>query len=275
MTDSKDKNIASSGPPVAFIKGLKRLLKPLIRAMIAQRLTYPALQELLKRTYVEVVKEGFHSNNKPLTASRISVMTGVHRKDVKKLREEEISEFKPPENVSIGARAIGLWTGYARYLDANGKPRPLSIKTDFEELIEAISKDVRPRTVLDEWLRLGIVETDEDDMLHLKTSAFIPRDGFDEIAYYYGRNLHDHIASATHNLLGESPARLDRSVYYNKLTPESVKILSQRSEELSMEVLQTLSKEARKLVEKDRGKDNASQRMNFGVYFYEEEEGDT
>ena len=90
-----------------------------------------------------------------------------------------------------------------------GAPRPLprlassSEKHSFESLVRSVNTDIRPRVVLDEWLRLGIVQIDEQDRVCLSVRAFIPRDGSEEMTYYFGRNLHDHVAAAVHNMLGE------------------------------------------------------------------------
>jgi hypothetical protein len=46
--------------------------------------------------------------------------------------------------------------------------------------------------------------------------AFVPRDDFADLAYYFGRNLRDHIAASGHNLAGNEPPMLERAVYYEK-----------------------------------------------------------
>ena len=70
----------------------------------------------------------------------------------------------------------------------------------FEDLVASISTDIRPRAVLDEWQRLGVVEVDDAGLVRLVVGAFVPARGFDEKAHYFGRNLHDHLAA------GDSPS---------------------------------------------------------------------
>ncbi|MBV5344757.1 MAG: hypothetical protein JZU63_04105, partial [Rhodoferax sp.] len=74
-------------------------------------------------------------------------------------------------------------------------------EASFDRLVASESTDIRARAVLDEWLRLGIVELDADDNVRLISDAFVPKKGFEEKAYFLGRNLHDHIAASVHNLL--------------------------------------------------------------------------
>jgi hypothetical protein len=98
--------------------------------------------------------------------------------------------------------------------------------------------------------------------------AFIPERGFDEKTYYFGRNLHDHIAAGVHNLLGEKPPFMDRSVYYDNLTAESVQALMDLAGERGMQALQAVNRQAMELQRRDAGNPGATLRMNFGIYYY-------
>lgn len=269
---------SSHTPPPALIAALRRLLRPLIKLMLVNGITYPFLSGLLKSLYVEVAREEFLLNGKPQTDSRISLLSGVHRKDVKRLGEESQLEYAPPPTVSLGAKLVAAWTSNALYLDEKGQHLPLPRQASeggprsFEGLVSSVSKDIRSRVILDEWLRIGIAHLDEMDRVCLNTEAFIPENGYEEKAYYFGQNLHDHIAAGTHNLLGQRPPFLDRSVYYDRLTPASVAELSELSKKLGMEALVAVNKRAEILQREDAEKTEAVQRINFGVYYFGVEE---
>ena len=96
--------------------------------------------------------------------------------------------------------------------------------------------------------------------------------GFDEKAHYFGRNLHDHLAAAGHNLSGEGAPLLERSVYYDGLTEESVAEIAALSEKLGMEALQAVNGRALELQRQDT-KRGGSLRMNFGIYFFRAKKG--
>ena len=261
-------------PPDSLMQAVRRLLRPLVRLLIAHGVTFPALSALLKELYVSVAEAEFPVPDKKQTDSRIHVLTGVHRKDVRRLRAQTNAAAGPPATVSLGAGLVALWAGAERFVDISGKPRPLprhrraAGAPSFDDLVESLSRDVRPRAVLDEWLRLGIVSIDDDDMVWLNTQAFVPEKGFDEKAYYLGRNICDHLAAGAHNLLGEGPPFLDRSVYYDRLSPASVQKLADLSRTLGMEALLEINRQALKLAEDDEDYDGATMRMNFGVYYY-------
>lgn len=265
----------SGSPPPALVTAVRRLLRPLVGLMMEYGLTFRWLSALLKSVYVDVAEREFRLPEKRQTDSRITLLTGVHRKDVRRLRRELPREEGPPESVFIGAQVVAMWTGDDRFLDDAGEPRPLprlhrgGDEPSFETLVTQVSKDIRPRVVLDEWLRLGAVSLDDDDRVVLKADAFVPAHGFDEKAYYLGRNIHDHLAAARHNVQGGEPPLLERSVYYDQLSPESVRILAELAEREGMKAIRVLNRRARELQDQDRkAAGRATWRMNFGVYYY-------
>lgn len=261
-------------PHPALTLAIHRLLRPLIRVLIANGITFPALSRLLKEVYVEVAQENFPAPGKPLTDSRISLLTGVHRKDIKALRERRRGGDAPSPVLSRNAHLVSLWAGAPEYLDARGRPRPLPRQharnsgPSFESLVESVSTDIRPRAVLDEWVRQGLARVDDDDLVHLDMAAFVPSEDFADLAYYFGRNLHDHIAASSHNLLGAEPSMLERAVYYEALRPGSVEELGDLSRELGSDALVKVNQRAFELAEQDKGASDATKRMTFGVYFY-------
>lgn len=268
----KAKSSGLGGPPAPFLKALDRLLDPLVRALMGMGITFPLFIRILKRAFIRIAKREIQAEGAPLTVSRVSVMTGLQRKDIGQITAQIEKRQAPPANVSLGARLIGIWSGARAFTDSSGRPLPLARfagpRPNFEDLVRSVSSDVRPRAVLDEWLRLGVVEIDSGERVHLKADAFVPRQGFDELAWFYGRNLGDHIAAATHNLLSAGEPLLERAVYYDKLTPESVAELARISREIGVEALRRINREALRLADADENKPNADRRMSVGLYFF-------
>jgi Family of unknown function (DUF6502) len=161
-------------PPRALTQAIVRLLRPLVRVLIAHGVTFPMLAQLLKDIYVGVAEEAFPLSGKAQTDSRLSLLTGVHRKDVRALRGRGRAGDRPSPVVSRNAQMMAIWAGAADYLDARGRPRALPRtggRPSFESLVESVSKDIRPRVVLDEWQRLGLIRIDEHERVHLNNVA--------------------------------------------------------------------------------------------------------
>ena len=264
-------------PAPALLSALRHLLAPLVRLLTARGVTYPMLTELLKQTYVDVAVRHFGLEDAPPTDSRVSLLTGVHRKDVKRLRAAagEPGEAMP-EMVALGAQLAAAWTTRRELRDRRGRPRPLARlasqggERSFEALVAGISKDIRASTLLDEWLRLGVARIDAQDRVVLNSAAFVPSRGFDEKAFYFGHNLHDHIAAAAHNVQGLQPAFLERSVHYEGLQPDSVTRIKERAEAAGMDAIQSVYRESKERESRDRKAEGPKQRLTFGIYFYSE-----
>ncbi|MEX1197271.1 MAG: DUF6502 family protein [Pseudohongiellaceae bacterium] len=285
-------------PPEILVRAIRKLLRPLVRLMLSYQITYPMLISLLKSLYVEVADEEFGVDGKRSSDSRINLLTGVHRKDIKRLRAELHEPNPVPANLSTGARLIAWWTGSETFRDASGAPAPLPLRShlesgdgaSFEDLVEQVCRqDIRPRVILDDWLHQGLVHMDEQQRVVLDTMAFMPEDGFDEKAFFFGKNLHDHISASTHNLLGRKPPLFDRSVYYDRLSAQSVEELTQLASETGMQALQTINRRALALQQRDANADNSDRnerstdsshtntnqyRMNFGIFHYNTPYGD-
>lgn len=266
---------AAVEPPKALVQALRRVLRPLVKLLLSFQVTYPYLAELLKSVYVEVAERDFPLDDKKQTDTRISLLTGVHRKDTKRLRQTLHEGTTTPETVSVGAQLVARWISDEAFLDEKGQPRPLSLKdtaSSFESLVQLVCKqDMRARVVLDEWLRLGVASLNERGEVVLNQSAFVPRHGVDEKAYYFGMNVADHLAAVSHNLLDQQPPMLERCVYYSGLSDDSVAELKQIAEARGMETLTALNARARELQKADLERGNATQRINIGLYLHHEQ----
>ena len=91
---------------------LRRIFKPIVRLMIGNGVHLALVIDLFKELYVEVAEHQMTGSQKKLTDSHISVMTGVHRKDVKRLRgrQHEGLYLAAPE-MSAGAELVAAWLG--------------------------------------------------------------------------------------------------------------------------------------------------------------------
>ena len=269
--------IPTTTPSPVLVLALRRVLRPMVRLMLARGITYPYLADLLKALFVDVADKDFRLDEKPPTDSRVSLVSGVHRKEVNRLRHEMASDAEiVPSVVSLGAQLVAVWLSSAQYLDENNRPKPLARfvseggDLSFEALVAGVNSDIRPRVVLDEWLRLGVVHYDEQHRVCLNVEAFIPAEGFDEKAFYFGHNLHDHAAAASHNLLGLGKPFLERTVHYDALSANSVAALAAQSGQVGMEALLAINKSAMALEAADANDSRPRQRMTFGIYFYAE-----
>lgn len=261
-----------------MLTALQRVLKPLIRLALAQGVNYPMLLETLKTVFVQVAEEDFKLEKRDQTDSRISLLTGLHRKDVHRLRDQPQNAQNQSILATLGSQLVGLWISDPNFVDPDGNPKPLprlaSVGGDcsFERLVARVSKDIRARPVLDEWLRVGVVHIDDNDCVCLNSEAFVPRAGFEEKLYFFQQNIHDHVAATAHNLMNITPPMLERCVYYDALTPAAINELKVLAETQGMIALKTVNKRAIELQSELADTSEADQRFTFAVYFYHAKE---
>ncbi|BDM21399.1 MULTISPECIES: DUF6502 family protein [Pseudomonas] len=263
--------------PPSMLSALRRVMRPLVRLMLRKGVTYTMFTDVLKDVFVDVAHREFGLDGKVPTDSRISLLTGVHRKDVRRLRSENDTSLAAlPENITLGAQLVNVWTSSPPFCSEAGQalalPRLASVGGDcsFDALVAKISTDIRGRVVLDEWLRLGIVRLDDQDCVHLEAQAFVPQKGFEEKAAYFGHNLHDHACAAVHNLSGEGLPFFERSVHYDALTSASVDTLREAVAKDGMQTLLAFSRLAAELENTDVPGHEQRQRITVGLYFYTE-----
>jgi hypothetical protein len=264
-------------PTSSVVHAIRHVLRPLVRLMVSSGVAYPFVADLLKELFVEVANRDFRLCDQKPTDSRISLITGVHRKDVRRLRESDLSsDDRVPDTISFGSQLVATWLGDERFMDEHGHPRPLrrmhntGNEVSLEELVASRSKDIRSRVVLDEWLRLGIVHMDDQDRVVLNTEAFVPSTGLEEKLHFFAHNLHDHAATATANLLGDRPAQLERSVFYDGLVEASINLLDRRAQQLGTKLLKDLNRSAMEFEANDATSSEPRRRFTCGVYFYSE-----
>lgn len=244
--------------------------------MIARGWLFPDASDMLKELYVEACAERFQLGGKRLTDSRVSLLTGLQRKDVKTLRArlEEPSPDSPAAGAGPLPRVLARWTSGLPYSDGIGAPRSLPRTGEapsFEALVAEISRDIHARTVLDELKRQGLADHDRTaDTVTLTAQAYLPNRDDDALVGYFGANLGDHAEAAAENLdaAPEPGPFFERAAHYNKLTPDALQQLDARARELQTKLLADLNAEALALQKRDAGAPAATGRFRCGAYVY-------
>jgi hypothetical protein len=135
--------------------------------------------------------------------------------------------------------------------------------------VESITRDIRPRAVLDELLRLGAVH-ESDDGIALDATGFAPRQGFTEMSELFAANVHDHAAAAAANLQGEA-SFLEQAVFVDEISTESAARLQKVAVQAWKQAFQTVFAEAQARFDHDARHtppEQRRERARFGVYFY-------
>lgn len=264
------------------LRTVLHVLRPLLRLLLRHGVTYTAFASALKPAFLAAARAELQAQAMPVTDSALTLLSGVHRRDVRTLTRGEApagadDDQAPP--LSLAGEVVARWMSDPAWLDGQGRPRALS-RAEFDALVSAVSQDVRPRALRDELLRLGAVEGDEEGHLTLVAQGFAPRQGFAEMAVLMADNLADHASAATANLQDGSNF-LEQALYVDRLSPDSAAHLHQAASQAWKQMLPVLLREAQARFDQDKSPDPAAapaataaprRRVRMGVYFYDTED---
>ena len=236
------------------------LLAPLARLFVARGLLFPDFIERMKAHYVAAaLAQG------KATDSRLSVLTGLQRREVTRLRGFAPRDQRPNHL----ARLVALWQTDPAW-SADGKPLSLprtGPAPSFEALAWAVRRDVHPRTMLDALLASGTVALDAaGQQVSLRHSSYQPLAGSDDQLAYLTRNLGDHLNAATGNVLGRTPPEFERAVHYSDLTEADVAALAEFHHTGQMALFETISQRAAAMKRISPG---GRHRFRAGAYFHQ------
>ena len=259
----------------ALLKALRRALRPLFRLFVRKGIALQTFQELAKQLYVEAALEEEQRTNAKVTVSRLSTLTGIHRKEIKRLLETLEQPLSAAERkASISAQIVSQWLGNPATLNDDGSPRPLPYQStapdtpSFYTLVRGVTQDVHPRTLLDALKTVGLLREREDGTIALTEMGYVPDQSWEEKLFFAGKNLGAHSETIVHNLLDEQPPQLDRAVYYYRLTPAAADTLENWAREEALALLTRFNRKAARLQEESLASpEEASEHIHFGAYF--------
>ena len=162
-------------------KAYRRLLNPLVRILIRNGVTATETADLVRRVFVDAAaSDEFQLVDRRMTDTRIAILTGLSRKEVHRLRNEGDGS-KPGTNLSRVGRVIAGWNQDPDFTGPYGLPLAVPFEDDaridapsFTELVRRHSGDMAPRAMLDELLRTGLAEIDDENLIRNTGRTYIP-----------------------------------------------------------------------------------------------------
>ena len=179
------------------------MLRSVVTYCLRSSLNLQDLVESAKVLFVELAEKEIQRVEQKINNSRITAMTGVHRKDVVR-----ILKLGPgiPDSDTFITRVMGQWQSDPRFLTAAKKPRVLVYEGDhseFHELCKAVSQDLKAGTIAFEMERIGAVERTRKG-LKLTKGAFSVKENYGVAYRQLGLDLEDLLSAVDHNI-SESP----------------------------------------------------------------------
>lgn len=262
----------------AFQQALERLLLPLAQLCLDRGHGFPLLAEALKRSLVAAAREAHSGAQASRDISRISTTTGLTRREVTRITHAPAAEA--PARSSPATQVFTKWMGSRRLQDKDGRPKPLPRQgkaPSFEELARSVTRDVHPRSLLEELCRLGLASFDPaTDTVTLERDSFVPSADQARLLGFVGHNVGDHLAGAVANLAagrsGGKPPHFEQALFADGLSADSVAQLRGLVTEQWRGLMAALVPQLTDMIEADerahRAGDPPLRRVRIGLYTF-------
>ncbi len=262
-----------------FAAAIRRLLRPVIRQVIAHGISYPTFNQMVKQLFVEVAESDFALPFKRQTDSRLALVTGLSRKEVSQLRRKRpsVSDAVLEVEESIVTHVIGRWMAGPPYATPDGVARRLRYESDdaqqasFSGLVRELGVDIPVRAVLDELLRLGSVVLRPEGDVELRHEAHIPAEGTEgKLALL--SDPAEMFSTIVHNIEQPEAPWLQRKVVYDNIGSSALQTLEEEVRRVGGEFVRRANA---LLASYDRDRHPEApggkrSRVAVGVYYFEE-----
>lgn len=220
---------------VQLLGAFRSLLRPLVRLALKEGVSLRELVDSLKLLFVEEGDEELRGSGSKSNISRLSVLSGVHRKDVTRILREKAP---PDPRLSVSGRILSVWENDRRF-SVKGRARPLTCDgegSEFYRLSQLITSNVGPATTLSELFRSGLIEQSRDGLIKPRSRAIV-LSGNPELAFeYVGKDIESLLQAVKENLtvskgLGSMQIRTDFDNLYRDQEPKIRKWLFEEGKE--------------------------------------------
>jgi len=206
-----------------LLAAFRFLLVPLVRILLRNGISINEISEVLKGAYARVAATDFAVPGRPMSISRLSITTGIARRDFDRvLGEEDRLRRALESNASRIANVLQGWHNDPEYMGPYGFPRDLGFTREagggpsFEDLVAKYASDIQPQLMLEELMRVGAATiAEESGMIRVLKRTFIPEQMAPELIEVFARGVRRYVETIDHNL-GEQDAgkrRFERWVF--------------------------------------------------------------
>ena len=252
-----------------LLRAARRILRPLVRILIRNGVAAPAMQELMRKVYVDVAYEEFGPPGKSQTLARVSVITGLNRKEVARLYKLDDVTNEDRLAWHRCGKVLDGWLTDAAFQSEAGFPLDLPFSGDdpsFTGLVKRYSGDMYPTPMREELLRVGAI-TEVEGRLRMTNRGYVPGTDPSTKVDILGMDTAEFIETIDHNVQGFEPPLVQRKVVADNLPEEHKAAFEAYSRRVALNAMDEIR---RWLIEHDAGGDRtgSDQRYfaGFGVY---------
>jgi hypothetical protein len=185
------------------LSSFQLVLRPIVKILLRYGIGFSEFAESLKTVYVDVGSSEFGIRGRPTNISRVAVMTGLTRKEVRRLRTKiEGGENSVVVKSTPITEILHRWHSEDEFLDSHGRPAKLPFSGDrgsFSSLVKQFGGDVPAGAMRTELQRVGSVELNDKGELSVKLRSFWPSDNTGKLESALVHHVYPLLSTVAHN----------------------------------------------------------------------------
>jgi hypothetical protein len=255
-----------------ILKALLLALRPVSKALMQYGIGFKEFSDVAKTAFVQVATEEYGLRGRPTNISRVSVITGISRKEVGKVRSDDPEVRAQLIKGTPAGEVLHRWHTDSRYLTKDGEPSKLLFeggKSSFGSLVKKVAGDIPPGAMKAELMRVQAIEELPSGELSIMKRHYVPARVDDRLLHGLDtaiKYLADTIAFNSDPNRNSLP-RFERVVSSVKIDPEAFDQIEEstraRLEKFTEEYDDYLSRQ-----ESGGEITDASTDVGVGVYFF-------
>jgi hypothetical protein len=213
-------------PKAKTLELLATVLEPVIRLMLRVGITWKEFSELAKAKFVDVATDDFGIRGRPTNVSRVAILTGLDRRDVKKLRDVP-AERHAKGYQSKASQILSAWHHDVEFLDAQGRAAALPIEGDvasFTAIMQRYAPALPIVAMIKELKSAHAIEELPDGRIRPLSRHYVPGELSAERLRLWASVMSDLANTIEHNLSRDesTPARFERRALSLRVSPDAL-----------------------------------------------------
>ncbi len=253
---------------------LRKILMSLIRTLIRNGISYGEFDQVARKCFVDVAYKDFSNSGKKQTISNVAILTGLNRKEVKKLHELDEDQPDPgSQQYNRAVRVLGGWINDPRFLRKDGNSRDLEYEgsDSFSELVRQYSGDMPVAAMQKVLIQSGNIRFTDDNKVRLLSHAYLPSDDPEEKLAILGTDTSQLIDTIDYNLsANEEDLRFQRKASNPQVASEAIPEIKQFLRRKGQAFLE----EVDLYLAQHETTDGSGVELNVSVYYHESEQDD-
>ena len=266
-----------------ILSALLLVMRPITRALLRAGIGYREFAEICKTAFVDVAGRDYGIRGRPTNISRVAVMTGLTRKEVRRIRDKaELGDETGLVKLTPMGQVMHRWHTDSDFLDEKGKPKALDFdgeEISFAQLVKRYGGDIPPGAMRTELKRIGAIEQTDDGRLNAVKRGVIGAENHERLVSGMAHVLYPAALTMAHNVQCEDSG--DRWVHLsastNAVRRNDLARVRRVSVDRASEFIESIDDFlAAYETLYDEDKDHESDRaVGIGVFYFEEDKTET